>query len=275
MKQFSPFCDLDVKVWHLNDSKLPQVYQRTIPVYPVWRDRTNVSARWHSHKQQKHIQLTPKLRVSLNATLGIEKATTTWLKYSDKSEVWKVLLGCFSVPLGDCWSDRNTRWDREHSGPTVFPPMFSSIPTYDAFFFGWIQTDVAAMLGWHGDDTWSSRDVYNLLFFLLLQRKHKKAWKSGVLPSANQVPFLQLQVDLVLLVQVEQDPVGGRLTGHVFVPSEGGDHRLSIQHQVHLENRKQAEEFEPERRHTPPRLGEDRGTIPVWFGSGRLWWHGS
>lgn len=70
---------------------------------------------------------------------------------------------------------------------------------------------------------------------LTLQGEDQEARESGVLPSTDQISFLQLQVNLVLLVQVEQHPVGGSFTGDILVPSEGRDHWLPIQHQIHLQ----------------------------------------
>lgn len=61
-----------------------------------------------------------------------------------------------------------------------------------------------------------------------LQGKYKKAGEGGVLPSADQIALLQLQVNFVFLVEMQEDAIGGRFTRDVFVPGEGWDDRLSI-----------------------------------------------
>lgn len=80
--------------------------------------------------------------------------------------------------------------------------------------------------------------------FFFLQREHEEARKRRVLPSTDQVPLLQLQVDFVLFFQVEQNSIGGRFTSHVFVTRKGRNDWFPIQHQVHLDDRNNNEQYE-------------------------------
>lgn len=114
-------------------------------------------------------------------------------------KVWKVLLGCFSVPLWGCLSDRNIEkgwgtfqvsfiWtgtqhfrECEQFPKSYFLALMLSISITHFSTIWQDPTDAAAMFWLYSDNTlWRSQRAYNLLFFTEGTRESQKMLSTAI-----------------------------------------------------------------------------------------------